>query len=133
MTSIQAIRGREVLDSRGNPTVEVDVVLDTVGSPLFASSFSSLAQFGRMVLLGEVAGGTVDINLAEILFRDARIMGSMGAQRRHTEQTSQMVTFGQIIPVVHATLPLSDVLVGLGWMNERKLFGRVVLLPGEKG
>jgi len=28
MTSIQAIRGREVLDSRGNPTVEVDVELE---------------------------------------------------------------------------------------------------------
>jgi enolase len=26
-TRIQSIRGREILDSRGNPTVEVDVVL----------------------------------------------------------------------------------------------------------
>ena len=28
MTAITAIRGRQILDSRGNPTVEVDVVLD---------------------------------------------------------------------------------------------------------
>ena len=28
MTIIQAIKGREILDSRGNPTVEVDVELD---------------------------------------------------------------------------------------------------------
>jgi len=41
-----------------------------------------------------------------------------------------MVIEGRIKPVVHATLPLRDVLIGLGWMNERKLFGRVVLLPG---
>lgn len=27
MTEIQAVRGRQVLDSRGNPTVEVDVTL----------------------------------------------------------------------------------------------------------
>ncbi|MER6877825.1 hypothetical protein ABT279_47525, partial [Amycolatopsis sp. NPDC000673] len=27
MTGIVRVRGREVLDSRGNPTVEVDVVL----------------------------------------------------------------------------------------------------------
>ena len=27
MTEIQAVNGRQVLDSRGNPTVEVDVVL----------------------------------------------------------------------------------------------------------
>ncbi len=29
MTTIQAVRGREILDSRGNPTVEVEVVLST--------------------------------------------------------------------------------------------------------
>ena len=115
---------RALTEERG-----ADVVLDTVGSPVFASSFRSLAQFGRMVLLGEVAGGTTEINLAEILFRDARIMGSTGAQRRHTEQASRMVKEGRLRPVVHATLPLSDVLTGLGWMTERKLFGRVVLLP----
>ena len=106
------------------------VVLDTVGSPLFASSFRCLGQFGRMVLLGEVAGDEVKMNLAEVLFRDARIMGSTGAGRRHVEQAAQMVIEGRIKPVVHATLPLRDVLIGLGWMNERKLFGRVVLLPG---
>ena len=79
--------------------------------------------------MGEVAGGTTEINLAEILFRDARIMGSTGAQRRHVEQALEMVKDGRVKPVVHATLPLKDVLIGLGWMNERKLFGRVVLLP----
>ena len=29
MTAITDIIGREILDSRGNPTVEVDVVLET--------------------------------------------------------------------------------------------------------
>ena len=28
MTAIATVVGREILDSRGNPTVEVDVVLD---------------------------------------------------------------------------------------------------------
>ncbi len=110
-----------------------DVILDTVGSPLFASSFRSLAQFGRMVLLGELAGGKVEINLAEILFRDARIMGSTGAQRRHTERAFQMVMEGRLRPVVQATLPLEDALAGLRLMNDRKLFGRVVLMPTGLG
>ena len=29
MSRIADIRGREILDSRGNPTVEVDVILDS--------------------------------------------------------------------------------------------------------
>ena len=110
--------------------VGAEVILDTVGSPLFASSFRSLAQFGRMVLLGEVAGEPVEVNLAEILFREAKLMGSTGAQRRHTEEAARMVTEGRVNPVIHATLPLKDALMGLGWMEERRLFGRVVLVPG---
>ena len=33
MTAIIDIRGREILDSRGNPTVEVEVVLENGASP----------------------------------------------------------------------------------------------------
>ena len=32
MTAIVAIHGREILDSRGNPTIEVDVLLETGAS-----------------------------------------------------------------------------------------------------
>ena len=81
------------------------------------------------MLLGEVADGRAEVSLPELLFRDARIMGSTGAQRRHTERAVQLVTEGAITPVIHATLPLKDILMGVGWMAERRLFGRVVLLP----
>ncbi len=69
------------------------------------------------------------MSLPELLFRDAKVMGSTGAQRRHTERAAQLVTEGAITPVVHATLPLKDVLMGVGWMAEKRLFGRVVVLP----
>ena len=107
----------------------VDVILDTVGSPVFNSAFRSLSQFGRMVLLGEVSKDKIQINLAEILFRDAKIMGASGAHRAHTENASQMVLDNSIQPIVHTTLPMKDALIGLAWMSERKLFGRVVLMP----
>jgi len=43
MTTIEAIRAREVLDSRGNPTVEVEVVLEygTVGRAMVPSGAST--------------------------------------------------------------------------------------------
>ena len=46
MTAIVDIKGREILDSRGNPTVEVDVTLETgsfgrAAVPSGASSRSS--------------------------------------------------------------------------------------------
>lgn len=106
-----------------------DVVLDTVGSPLFESAVRCLAQYGRLMLLGEVAGGKAQVNLAELLFRDALLRGSTGVQRHGLEQAVRMAAQGQVRPVVHATLPLRDILIGVGWMQERKLFGRVALLP----
>lgn len=52
------------------------------------------------------------------------------ASAEHVEQARQMLKEGRVRPVVHATLPIKDMLIGLGWMTERRLFGRVVLLPG---
>ncbi|MGH9098302.1 MAG: phosphopyruvate hydratase, partial [Acidimicrobiales bacterium] len=43
MSSIEQVIGREVLDSRGNPTVEVEVLLDTgaVGRAIVPSGAST--------------------------------------------------------------------------------------------
>ena len=82
-----------------------DVVIDNVGAALFPSALRSLAQYGRLVLLGEVAGRPVQLNLAEIIFRDARLMGSSGVNRNAVRQVAEMVAAGQVKPVVSRILP----------------------------
>ncbi|MCE2461122.1 MAG: phosphopyruvate hydratase [Pseudomonadales bacterium] len=55
MALIEAVRAREMLDSRGNPTVEVDVVLDTgeSGSSLVPSGASTGSREAREVRDGD--------------------------------------------------------------------------------
>ena len=106
-----------------------NVILDTVGSQLFPSLVRALAQYGRIVMLGEVASGKTDFSLPELLFRDGSITGSTGAQIRHTKRAAELVAEGMVKPVIHARLPLRDVLTGVGWMAEKRLFGRIVLSP----
>ena len=55
MTRVEAVRAREVLDSRGNPTVEVDVILDTGGSgtALVPSGASTGSREAREVRDGD--------------------------------------------------------------------------------
>ena len=106
------------------------VVLGAVGCPMFDLWCGRLVAVWRVGPLGEVVGEQVEMNLAEILYREEKLMGSTGAQRRHTEEAARMVTEGLVNPVIHATMPLKDALMGLGWMEERRLFGRVVLVPG---
>lgn len=106
------------------------VVMDTVGSPLFPSAWRSLAQFGRLVLMGEVAGRRVDINLAEIIFRDARILGSSGVSRASVEQAAGMVSRGELNPIVSRTFTLEEAKTAFSFLASRQPLGRLVFRPG---
>ena len=105
------------------------VIVDTVGSVLFPSTWRSLAQYGRWVMLGEVAGGTVDLDPAEIIFRDAQILGSSGVSRTMVRQVVEMVSQGLVKPVVGRTLPLEQVDTAFELLSSRSVLGRVLLDP----
>ena len=106
-----------------------DVVIDTVGSATFGSSLRSLAQYGRMVLLGEVEGGRARIGLTDIMFRDAAIRGSTGASLPDIRKAIELVESGQVEPVVHATLPIEEAAEAVRMVTSREALGRVVLTP----
>ena len=106
-----------------------DVVIDTVGSVLFPSTLRSLRQSGRLVLLGEVAGGRMSINPAEIIFRDAKVLGASGVSRRALEQAGVMAAAGRITPVIHQVLPLEGAAKAFELLSDRTPLGRVVLVP----
>ena len=105
------------------------VVLDTVGSPLFPSAWRSLAQFGRLVLLGEVAGRPVELNLAEIIFRDARVLGASGVSRASVRQAAGMASRGEMKPIVSRTFPLEEAETAFALLASRQPLGRLVFTP----
>jgi NADPH:quinone reductase-like Zn-dependent oxidoreductase len=106
-----------------------DVVIDTVGSPLFPSTWRSLAQYGRLVLLGEVTGTRVPLSLAEVIFRDASILGSAGTSRSSLQRASSLVSQGALKPVVSRLLTLEEVPLAGELMASRKVLGRLVIVP----
>lgn len=107
-----------------------DVVIDTVGSALFPSTLRSLAQFGRLVFLGEILGQSVSLNPAEVIFRDARILGASGVSRAIVAQAGRMVLEGKLRPVVDLELPLEQASEAYRLVSNREPTGRIVLLPG---
>ena len=83
-----------------------------------------------MVLLGEVRGGTMPLNLAEIIFRDLKVMGSVGASKRHLEQAVELVAAGELRPVVAHALPwdgVDGVMEAYRLVKSGQVLGRVVL------
>ncbi len=107
----------------------VSLVVDTVGSATFRSSLRSLSQYGRIVLLGEVEGGRSRISLTDIMFRDATIRGSTGANFGDIQSALEFVKAGQVEPVIHETLPLEDMGEAVRMVVEREALGRVILRP----
>ena len=107
-----------------------DVVVDTVGTPTLWSSVRSLAQYGRLAVLGEV-GGEGDLRglIPEIVFRDARLTGVSGVSRQTLERAVALAADGKLTPVLQQVLPLERAGRAFELLSSRAVFGRLALAP----
>ena len=112
-----------------------DAVIDTVGPPLWPATLRCLGQYGRLALLGDVTGEPASLQLAEVIFRDARIIGVSGVSRAVLQRTVDLAATGQLRPVASETLPMTAEGAGKAWrlVAERRPLGRVVLTPPLAG
>ena len=107
-----------------------DVVIDTVGEPLFDVSFKALGQYGRLLLLGQVSGRNVSLNPAEVIFLDAQILGCSGCSRSDVIHASHMIEQGQIQPVIYTELRLEQWATAFDYLKRSDPVGRVVFTLG---
>ncbi len=107
----------------------VDVVVENVAGVTFNSSFRSLGQFGRMVIVGAIGPGRIAVNPAEIIFRDAHIMGTGGSTRKQLREVADMVAQGQVSPVVSQSFSFDEAVEAYRAMLNKETFGRVVIKP----
>ena len=108
-----------------------DVVIDAAGGASMDDGVRSLARRGRVVLLGQISPEPGTLTAAEVVFREASILGSLGAERSHVERALAMVEAGDVAPVVDRVLALNaaSVLEAYRLLRERSVVGRVVLKP----
>lgn len=108
-----------------------DAVIDTVGPPLWPGAVRCLGQYGRLALLGDVTGAATPVNLAELIFRDLRVMGVSGVSRGTLMRAAQLAAAGGLRLTVSQTLPMTAEGAAAAWgmAAERGVAGRVVLMP----
>ena len=107
-----------------------DAVIDTVGVATVRSSVRSLAQYGRLALLGEVGGGgRLDGLIAEIVFRDARVVGVAGVSRATLERAAAMAAGGMLRLVLQEVMPLDEAARAFELVSSRGVLGRLALGP----
>tara|TARA_B100000029_G_C17291057_1_gene857015 strand:- start:104 stop:829 length:726 start_codon:yes stop_codon:yes gene_type:complete len=107
----------------------MDVVVENVAGQTFLKSFKSLSQFGRMVIVGAIDESKIDLSPAELIFRDAHLMGTGGCTRRQLSEIANMVKQGRIEPIISKAYELGEVLDAYKSMRNKETFGRIALIP----
>lgn len=108
----------------------VDVVIDHVGTPVWASTIRSVRNGGRICFIGQVTGDTVPFNPGLIILRQISLIGTKGAGAAEIRELVELVRLGRVRPVVAEVLPLERAADAHRLLAERRAAGRVVLAPG---
>jgi len=115
---------RDATDGRG-----VDVAIDTVGGAVFHEVRRSVVTGGRIVLVGEVTGTTIELDMAMIYRRGLTIRSATSTSRRQLEMALRLVESGSVKPMVERTMPLADTALAHRMVEDSAVTGRIVLTP----
>jgi 2-desacetyl-2-hydroxyethyl bacteriochlorophyllide A dehydrogenase len=107
----------------------VDVVIEHVGPATWEQSVRSLAKGGRLITCGATTGPTVTVDLRYLYMRQTTLMGSMMGTRAELLDAAKWIGAGRIQAVIDSVMPLKEAGAAHERMNDRKLFGKIVLTP----
>ena len=123
---------RRLSDKRG-----VDLILDHIGAPYLAGNQRALAVGGRLVSIGVMGGGKAELNLALLMVKRQRLIGSVLRSRPPAEKAALIRRFGERVlprfasgelrPLVARRLPLAEAGAAHAAMAEGGLLGKIVL------
>lgn len=116
---VRALRGR----------AGVDVAFEHVGAATFAGSMRCLGLGGRLVTCGATTGHEVSINLRQVFFKNLEILGNTMGSKGDLRRIIRLVAQGQLRPVVDRVLPLEKVAEAHQLLEDRAVFGKIVLEP----
>lgn len=107
----------------------VDVAIDNVGSTLFHPIRRSMAECGRIVLVGQLTGEFVSFNPAQLFLRNISLLSAKGVSRTQLQTALRLVAQRRIEPVIDRVLPLADAAAAHRALEAGTIRGRVVLKP----
>lgn len=113
------------------------VILDHIGGPYLEGNLRSLGVGGRLVLIGVMGGAKAEFNLARLMVKRQRIMGSVLRPRPIAEKAAIIEEFdrvvmplfaaGRIAPLIHEVYPIERVADAHRAMESSSHFGKLVL------
>jgi putative PIG3 family NAD(P)H quinone oxidoreductase len=115
----------------------VDIILDSIGAAYLGANIESLAQGGRLVLIGLMKGNKSEIDLMPVLRKHLKIMGSTLRSRSEAEKAEIVTAFvntnapaleqGRLRPPIYQVLAASEAGAAHRMMQASEHFGKIIL------
>jgi NADPH2:quinone reductase len=114
----------------------VNMVLDPVGGDRFLDSLRSLAEDGRLVVVGFTGGSIPEVKVNRLLLKNtevigagwgAYVMGKPELNRQIGAAIGEMIEAGIVRPVIGQRFPLEQAAQALHTLDQRRAVGKVVL------
>ena len=106
----------------------VDVIFEHVGGAVFEKLIPVLATGGRLVTCGATSGHMAQTDIRYLFMRQLSIMGGFMGPKADLLQIVKEIARGTLKPVVDRIFPLTDAATAQCVMEDRKLFGKLVLV-----
>lgn len=137
---LQELGANEVIDtSQADFSAEIwrltgrrgaDLVVDYIGKDTLAASVRATRAGGRIAICGASSGADALIDLRYVWVREVDVVGCNGWQRSDLDVLVEMVAQGEFDPVIDATYPLKQAREAVEVLEERRCFGKVLIVPG---
>jgi putative PIG3 family NAD(P)H quinone oxidoreductase len=115
----------------------VDLILDPIGAAYLARNLNLLRVNGRLVNIGLLGGSAAELNLAAVLGKSLRIIGTRLRARPLTEKILitrefkerfwTMLKAGRVEPVIDRVYPIQEAQAAHGWVRQNQNIGKVIL------
>ena len=109
----------------------VDVVVDSIGEATWEKSLRALAKDGRLVTFGATSGPMPPTNVPLLFWRQLRIIGTTMGNRKEFFDVMELIWQRRLRPIVDRVFPLKEAAEAQRLMEDRKHFGKLVLVPEE--
>ena len=116
---------KEVLRETGKRGV--DVVVDSVGGPVWVQNLSLVRKGGRVVTCGATAGPNPATEIRLIFWKQIEILGSTMSNRREYQEVVGLLGQGKLKPVIDKIFPLAEGKRAIEYLQNHNQFGKVVL------
>ncbi|CAJ92402.1 NADPH:quinone reductase or related Zn-dependent oxidoreductase [Cupriavidus necator] len=116
----------------------VDIIIDTVGGPVFEANMKSLAVKGRLVNIARLGSATAQIDLAQLWLKRLQLIGVTFRTRTEQERLEciqacarDMLPFlraGRVRLPIDRTFAMTDIDAAHAYMKQDQHVGKIVLL-----